>query len=78
LRVRTIDHILGDMFSRHRSHPDLTTPTPFRDRLSTVATSTRADSQTFNAAMVRGRLAGSATVGLRDRLARQPVVAPRS
>ena len=72
-----MDHILADMFRRHLTDPDRTPATALRDRLDTVAVAPSAETQASNAAMVRGRLAGSATIGLRDRLARQTLSTPR-
>jgi hypothetical protein len=67
-----------DMFKRHRSDPDPTVVTALRDRLDSIALTARAESAAFDTGLVRGRLAGSATVGLRDRLGRQTLSTPRT
>jgi hypothetical protein len=58
------------MFNRHRTNPEPTTRAPARDRRHSVAVLDRTDVPAFDRAAVRARLAASASVGLRDRLAR--------
>ena len=67
-----------DMFKRHRIDPDPTVVTALRDRLDSIALTARAESAALNAGMVRGRLIGSATIGLRDRLGRQALSTHRT
>jgi hypothetical protein len=69
---------LPHMFKRHRSDPDPTVVPAMRDRLDSIVSTARAESAAFDAGMVRGRLAGSATVGLRDRLGRQTLSTTRT
>jgi hypothetical protein len=61
---------VADMFRRHRSDPDPSFMATVRTRLDSLAVTTRADTATYDARLVRGRLAASASVGLRDRLGR--------
>jgi hypothetical protein len=58
------------MFNRHRTSPEPTTGAPARDGRHAVAVLDRTDAPAFDRAAVRARLAASASVGLRDRLAR--------
>ena len=58
------------MFNRHRTNPDSTRRAPARDDRHAVALRERTDAPAFDAGAVRARLAASASVGLRDRLAR--------
>ena len=58
------------MFNRHRTDPDSTRRAPTRDDHHALALLTRNEAQAFDRAAVRARLAASASVGLRDRLAR--------
>jgi hypothetical protein len=73
-----MDDILADMFRRHRSDPEPTTTSVLRDRLNSVESAALVESRALDARLVRGRLTGSATIGLRDRLARQTLSAPRA
>jgi hypothetical protein len=68
---------LPDMFNRHRNDPDPTVIATVRSRLESIALTTRADTAAFDARLVRGRLAASASVGLRDRLGRAALAGPR-
>jgi hypothetical protein len=65
------------MFRRHRSDPDPSVAATLRSRLESVAVTTRADAAGFDPRHVRGRLAGSSSVGLRDRLGRPALSTPR-
>jgi hypothetical protein len=65
------------MFRRHRTDPDPTVAATLRSRLDSIALTTRADTAAFDPRLVRGRLAGSASVGLRDRLGRPTLASPR-
>jgi len=65
------------MFRRHRTDPDPTVAAAFRSRLDSMALTARADAAAFDQRVVRGRLAGSASVGLRDRLGRPAPSNPR-
>jgi hypothetical protein len=58
------------MFNRHRTDPEQTTGGLARDRRHAVAVLDRTDPRAFERAAVRARLAASASIGLRDRLAR--------
>ena len=77
MRLRNVRVTLADMFRRHRSDPDPTIAATLRTRLDSIALTTRADTAAFDPRMVRGRLAGSASVGLRDRLGRPALATPR-
>jgi hypothetical protein len=68
---------LADMFRRHRSDPDPTIAATLRSRLDSIALTTRADAPAFDPRLVRGRLAGSASAGLRDRLGRPALSSSR-
>jgi hypothetical protein len=65
------------MFRRHRSDPDPTTLATLRTRLDSIALARSADTAAFDPRAVRGRLAASASVGLRDRLGRPGLATPR-
>ena len=58
------------MFNRHRTDPEPTIGAPTRDRRGDVAVLDSTDAPSFDRAAVRARLAASASVGLRSRLAR--------
>jgi hypothetical protein len=58
------------MFNRHRTHPERTAGAPARDDRHAVAVLDRTDAPAFDRTAVRARLAASATIGLRARLAR--------
>jgi hypothetical protein len=68
---------LPDMFRSHRSDPDPTIVATLRTRLDSIALTTRADATAFDSRLVRGRLAASSSAGLRDRLGRPALSAPR-
>jgi hypothetical protein len=78
LRLRTMDDILGHMFRRHRSDPDPTTVLAFRTRLEAIALTARSETNEFDPRRLRGRLARPTSVGLRDRLGRAALAAPRA
>ena len=61
------------MFTRHRIHPDPTSAADFRDRLDALAAMPRVYPLPPDPRRVRGRLAVSASGGLRRRLARPSV-----
>jgi hypothetical protein len=65
------------MFNRHRTRPEPTRRAPARDDRHAVAVLDRTKSPGFERAAVRTRLAASASVGLRDRLARPALASPR-
>jgi hypothetical protein len=65
------------MFNRHRTDPIRTDRAPARDGRDAVAVLDRTEPRPFDAAAVRARLAASASVGLRDRLARPALPSPR-
>ena len=68
---------LPDMFNRHRTSPDPTRRAPARDDRGAVALLDRTDAPGVAAAAVRARLTASASVGLRDRLARPALATQR-
>jgi hypothetical protein len=68
---------LPNMFRQHRSDPDQTTTESLRDRLDAFASSGRAVPQR-DERPVRGRLAASASLGLRSRLAQPALSTPRA
>jgi len=65
------------MFNRHRTRPDSTRRATARDEGGAVALLDRTEPPALTAAAVRARLAASASVGLRDRLARPALVTQR-
>ncbi|HET9347477.1 MAG TPA: hypothetical protein VFO05_17415 [Candidatus Limnocylindrales bacterium] len=65
------------MFNRHRTAPDSTRRAPTREDRHAVALLERTETSAFDAATVRARLAASASVGLRDRLARHALSTSR-
>jgi hypothetical protein len=65
------------MFNRHRTHPERTPGAPARDDGQVVAVLERTDGPSFDRTAVRSRLAASASIGLRDRLARPALAAQR-
>jgi hypothetical protein len=65
------------MFNRHRTLPERTQGAPARDDGQVVAVLERTDGPAFDRAAVRSRLAASASMGLRDRLARPALAAQR-
>jgi hypothetical protein len=65
------------MFRRHRTDPDPTIAATMRSRLDSIAVTTRAESAAFDPRLVRGRLAGSGSIGLRDRLGGRALATPR-
>jgi hypothetical protein len=78
LRLRALNYTVGDMFRRHRSDPDQTTIRAFRDRPETLALTARIETKEYDPRPFRGRLAGTTMVGLRDRLGRRALAAPRA
>jgi hypothetical protein len=67
---------LPDMFRRHRTNPDPTAAAAMRSRLDAIAM-TSGGTAAFDPRLVRGRLASSTAVGLRDRLGRTALSTPR-
>jgi hypothetical protein len=65
------------MFNRHRTRPEPTRHAPAYDDRHGVAVLDRTDARPLDRAAVRARLAASASIGLRDRLARPTLVAGR-
>ena len=65
-----------DMFRHHRNDPDPTTADNLRDRLDAFATSGR-ERPARDERPVRGRLAASASLGLRSRLNQPLLSTPR-
>jgi hypothetical protein len=63
------------MFNRHRTVPEPTLGAPARDDRRAVAVLDRTDAPQVDRAAVRARLVASASIGLRDRLAR-PALTP--
>ena len=61
---------LPDMFNRLRTDPEPTAGAPARDDRHAVAVLDRTEAPAFDRAAVRARLTASASIGLRDRLAR--------
>jgi hypothetical protein len=57
------------MFNRHRTDPEPTRRATARDDRHAVAVLDRTETPGFDRAAVRARLAASASIGLRDRLA---------
>jgi hypothetical protein len=58
------------MFNRHRTDPEPTAGAPARDDRHSVAVLERTEPPAHDRAAVRARLTASASIGLRDRLAR--------
>jgi hypothetical protein len=50
----------------------------FRDRLEAIALTARSETNDFDPRRLRGRLARPTTIGLRDRLGRTTLAAPRA
>jgi hypothetical protein len=65
-----------DMFRHHRNDPDSTIVDNLRDRLDALAASGR-EASVRDGRPVRGRLAASASLGLRSRLAQPVLSTPR-
>jgi hypothetical protein len=65
------------MFNRHRTDPEPTTGAPARDGRHAVALLARTEAPAFDRAAVLARLVASASVGLRDRLARPALASQR-
>jgi hypothetical protein len=65
------------MFNRHRTSPDPTRRASARDERGAMALLDRTDAPALAAGAVRARLAASASVGLRDRLARPALATQR-
>jgi len=65
------------MFNRHRTDPEPTRRTPASDSRHGVPVLERTDAPSFDRTAVRARLAASASIGLRDRLARPALAAQR-
>jgi hypothetical protein len=78
LRPRTTHHILRDVVRRHRSDPDPTTVSAFRERLEAIALTARSETNDFDPRRLRGRLAHPMPIGLFDRLGRSTLAAPRA
>ena len=73
LHGRTAAASVPDMFGRHRTHPhhDLATVTDaFHERLSHSMMAHRTDPPRVSPLLLRDRLAGPASAGLRERLGR--------
>lgn len=71
-------HQSGDsahMFGRHRTTPNLDVAAALHDRLAGASVTARTDPPRVDPRLLRGRLAGSASAGLRDRL-RRPTILP--
>ena len=68
---------LPDMFNRHRTSPDPTRRAPARDERGAGVLLDRTDARALAASAVRARLAASASVGLRERLARPALATQR-
>ena len=58
------------MFGRPRTTPNLDIAAAFHDRLAGASVTARTDPPRIDPELLRGRLAGPASAGLRDRLAR--------
>jgi len=58
------------MFNRHRTNPDRIDRAPAFDDRGASAVLDRTEAPGFDRAAVRARLTASASIGLRDRLAR--------
>jgi hypothetical protein len=65
------------MFNRHRTDPEPTAGAPARDARHGTAVLDRTEGPAFDRAVVRARLAASASGGLRDRLARPALATQR-
>ena len=72
LPERTGRCTVPDMFRRHHTAPDRgleLVASALHDRLAASTVTLRTDSPRIDALAIRGRLGGSASVGLRDRIA---------
>ncbi|HEX5015256.1 MAG TPA: hypothetical protein VFV72_13980 [Candidatus Limnocylindrales bacterium] len=65
------------MFNRHRTRPEPTSRAPIRDDRRAVSVLERTEAPSFDRAAVRARLTASASIGLRDRLARPALATQR-